>query len=325
MNEEIRIQSKILVHEADDAVMGEFKAFFAEHNLIGMNAIISGNLIEAIKSNIDLGAIILSEENDIDGKSGIEMAIEIHKLRQELPIFLRRKNGSQLDDLPVEARQAFAAAFPADDISELSRLIERYIFNTNYPNAMIRGIQEISNDAIRGIFSGVEVTCSAPYLVNDRLIYGQLFTLMPLDGDWARGYLMFQTEEESLLQLISSGKTALPTANTDFHSVNSALGELTNLVWGGFKARFFVDEMVRDKSHQIQVPIIVNHEHKYITFGSMEPQLCFQYTLTDNENRIKPVTIYQKFVFNLFWSPEAFKDQTEVVDDMMAAGELELF
>ena len=54
------------------------------------------------------------------------------------------------------------------------------------------------------------------------------------------------------------------------------------------------------------MPLIVNHKHKYISFGTDNPQLCFLYTLTD-ETSGRSVKLYQRFIFNLNWSPEDFR------------------
>ena len=74
----------------------------------------------------------------------------------------------------------------------------------------------------------------------------------------------------------------------------------------------------------MQVPLVVNHKHKYISFGTENPQLCFLYTLTDETNG-RAVKVYQRFIFNLSWSPEDFKEVTHDVDEFVDSGELELF
>lgn len=108
-----------------------------------------------------------------------------------------------------------------------------------------------------------------------------------------------------------------------FRAVNSLLGEITNLIWGGFKNRYIGDETTLARS-SIQVPLVVNHKHKYISFGSEDPQLCFLYTLTDDESG-KSVRLYQRFVFNLAWAPEDFKEIVQPTDELVESGELELF
>ena len=106
---------------------------------------------------------------------------------------------------------------------------------------------------------------------------------------------------------------------------HQTLGEVTNLVWGAFKARYIAEGDKRGQ-FQTQVPIIINHHQKYISFGSEDPQLCFRYTLTDNTDEDKPpIHVYQRFVFNLNWSPEDFKEVQTSCEELVESGELELF
>jgi hypothetical protein len=77
--------------------------------------------------------------------------------------------------------------------------------------------------------------------------------------------------------------------------------------------------------------------HRYISFGSEDAQLCFKYTLTDESAQCdkgnggdgdsKPLslTIYQRFIFNLNWSPDDFKENQAAVEALFDSGELELF
>jgi len=71
---------------------------------------------------------------------------------------------------------------------------------------------------------------------------------------------------------------------------------------------------------------VINHLHRYISFGSDNPQLCFRYTLTDKtQANARSLVINQKFVFNLNWNPDDFSDNTTSVEDLVNAGELDLF
>jgi hypothetical protein len=169
------------------------------------------------------------------------------------------------------------------------------------------------------------VNVGAPYLVRDRLIFGEIFTLMPLESSWCRGYMMLQTEEVMLMHLVKSGRTFInPEDAYDFRNLNSLLGEITNLVWGAIKNRYL--SSVREGEYLSQVPIIANNLHRYISFGSDNPQLCFKYTITDeNDDTVKPLVVQQKFIFNLSWSPEDFTENVASVDDLVSSGELEFF
>lgn len=324
MTEDIKILSKALVHDKDTAHTNFLKQFFAENNLIGLRAENHNSIHEVLKTNIDLGVVFLCEE-DSEGKSGLEIMEEIHDRRPELPVFLRRNHSDSLDDLPLKVQQACVGAYIGQDEAKLHQLLERHLFNTFYPSSFIRGIEELTLSAVESTFKDVNIECSVPYLVRDLLIFGEMFSIMILEGNWCRGYMMLQTEEGHMLDLIRSGKTNLMEHDADFRTVNDLMNECTNMVWGAFKARFFKTGEEEKIAHRVQVPVIVNHHRRYITFGSKDPQLCFRYTLHDPEGKLDSVDLYQKFVFNLTWSPDEFQEKPEELENLVSAGELELF
>ncbi len=62
----------------------------------------------------------------------------------------------------------------------------------------------------------------------------------------------------------------------------------------------------------------------FISFGTENPQLCFLYTLTDSATG-RSFKLYQRFVFNLSWSPEQFREITHDPGELIDSGELEMF
>src|SRR5258708_7748242 len=133
--------------------------------------------------------------------------------------------------------------------------------------------------------------------------------------------MMLQTEEDPLLALI--GREAPQRPGATFRSVNDQLSEITNLIWGSFKNRYIGDDKMA-AAGRVQIPLIVNHKHKYISFGTENPQLCFRFTLTDEATE-RTSTLYERFIFNLNWSPEDFKEIAPDTADLVDSGELELF
>jgi hypothetical protein len=162
---------------------------------------------------------------------------------------------------------------------------------------------------------------NTPSIVRDRIIFGEVFSLIALESTWCRGYMMMQAEEAPILELID--RHGMCDAPADFRDLNSLLGEITNLIWGSFRNRYIGDANALSHS-QVQVPLLVNHEHRYISFGTSNPQLCFMYRLTD-EHTGHSVKLHQRFVFNLSWSPEDFSEVTKDVGAVVDAGELDLF
>ena len=133
--------------------------------------------------------------------------------------------------------------------------------------------------------------------------------------------MMLQTEEDLFLDLLGRNVTGASAAG--FRSVNDLLCEITNLIWGSFKNRY-IGERATSAMGQAQVPLVINHKHKYISFGSGNPQLCFRFTLKDEISGRSSV-LYARFIFNLSWSPEDFMEVSRDATDLIDSGELEMF
>ena len=164
----------------------------------------------------------------------------------------------------------------------------------------------LTTGAMRSMFPHASVDNETPYVVHDRIIFGQVSTLIPLESTWCRGYMMLQTEESALRQGMLQGFGYEGVGgDLNFRELNHLLGETTNLIWGAFKNRYIPPEAFA--TQQTQVPIVINHEQKYISFGSQDPQLCIRYQLSDPRRPgLPPLIIVQRLIFNLLWSPEKF-------------------
>jgi len=330
-----QIVSKVLVHESNEKALEFLKDVCTEHNLVGLKVSTGNNSIgikdasneidDVLNSNVDLGAIFLSEEPDPNGFTGIDLCIKINLTRPELPIFLRRTESSEMDDLDPDVQRAITGVYTLDNKEQLNELINTYVCSMYYPVELAEGIKDISFDAFENVIKNTDIKCEQPYLVKDQIIYGELFSLIPLESDWCRGYMMLQTTENEVLELIRSGRTYINTSRPDSRDSNAVMNELTNMIWGGIKSRYFQNGEGPSDAHRTQVPIIVNHLQKHISFGSTEPQLCFKYTLHDPGRKYPNITIYQRLVFNLSWSPEKFAQSEQAVNDFVEGGELELF
>jgi hypothetical protein len=319
------IVSKVLVHEVCDDAGGHLKTFCQEQHLVGLKDN-SKSIMDIFHSHTDLGAAFLCEGEDAQGNSGLDIGAHIRTIRPELPLFLRRENL----DTPLDPKYdgVFAGCYTTGDMDILKTLVDNHLFSTYYPMPLIRGIQELSNEAFHTTIHNVKVVCDAPYMVKDQVIYGELFSLIPLESHWCRGFMMLQTTEAEMMQMIANGSTSLSNEEPSFRDVNHILNEITNMVWGGIKSRFFVNDGSAEPDeigNKIHVPILVNHGRKYISFGTTEPHLCFRYTIQSEDESSPPIEIYQKLVFNLNWQPELFKEYEQAVDDMVDSGELEFF
>lgn len=335
MSETTQIVSKVLVHECNDTALTALKHVCTEHKLVGLKVSTGNNTIgikdasneidDVLKSNVDLGAIFLAEEPDPNNFTGIDLCLKIHHTRPELPIFMRRKDKKDGSDLPADVQEAVTGYYTLDNLEALDDLIKTYVCSMYYPVELAQGIQEISFSAFDNIIKDSSIDCEQPYLVKDQIIYGELFSLIPLESEWCRGYMMLQTTENEILELIRSGRTHIQSSRPDSRDTNSVMNEITNMIWGGIKSRYFQSGEEPSQAHRTQVPIIVNHLQKHISFGSTEPQLCFKYNINNKGRKYPTVTIYQRLVFNLSWSPEKFAESDKAVDDFVDSGELEFF
>ena len=137
---------------------------------------------------------------------------------------------------------------------------------------------------------------------------------------------MLQTSDSDIIEVMRANKTSVAFNEPTFREVNELLNEITNLAWGGIKSRFFTEQQDKlSDNMKMQVPILINHAQKFISFGSGEPQLTFQYTIKSRLNEFKPITIFQKTIFNLLWSPEKIKLAEQTISEYVESGELELF
>lgn len=324
MEEEAQIVSKVLVCVKDLAASEGINAFCLKNNLVALK-VRHNSIMDVLHSNIDLGGIFFCEDS-VAKNQGIGFGLKIHNKRPELPIFLRSNNISKLADLPENAQRAFAGVFSLDDEANLKELIDTHLFCNYYPGPLVRKIMALSYGAFEFLFREIDITCDTPYLVSDKTTYGELLSLIPLESDWCRGYMMCQTDESALTNMLSNGKSPICDADQiiDFRDINAALGELTNVIWGGIKSNFFHKD-VNNSTFRIQVPIIINHGHKYVSFGSEKPQLCFRYTLTDANGEVDPVVLYQYFIFHLDWTPDLCPECQQAEDNFVETGELELF
>jgi hypothetical protein len=73
----------------------------------------------------------------------------------------------------------------------------------------------------------------------------------------------------------------------------------------------------------------VNHNRRLISFGSDDPQLSFKYRLRPKGSAAggPEAWLYQRFVFNLGWNPEAFRafQSNESPGVLVSTGDLEIF
>jgi len=307
------LSSRVLIYDHDTEQMDSLKSFFSSRSLIGLRVDSESRILEVLNTNIDLGAVFVS------GKVAEDIVARIHRLRSELPIFVRQSEAKPvLASVPV-------VPYETGDEDKLDQLVNTYIFNRYYPSELIRLVAEGTRDVVSELFSSLDVEFEKPYLIRDRIIYGELFSLIRMETDWCRGYMMLQMAEEQAGQLIQRGDVPgiKPVAGElNFRVVNGLLSELTNSVWGKLKGSFSPKGGMKEKSKfSSEIPSVINHSRNYISFGTDDPKLCFKYVL-NKKGSDPPMVIYQKFAFHLKWEPEAMKSGFDQVNDLVDEGGL---
>jgi len=314
------LAAKVLLLEHDPLHYPQLLEFCERLGIVAVPRA-AADAMEALAQHKDLAGVLLAEDLPCDGPDSLKLALALHRQRPELPIFLRRTSERPLTE--AEGR-AVTHPWPSDAPDTLLAHVNRSLFGLRYPTLLVQGIVDLTCSGMRSMFPNAQVEAEPPYVVHDRIIYGQVSTLIALESTWCRGYMMLQTEEGALRQGMAQGLGyAGVGGDLGFRELNNLLAETTNLVWGAFKNRYIPPEAFANQ--QTQVPIVINHEQKYISFGSQDPQLCVRYQLTDNRRpRQPPLTIVQRFIFNLLFAPEAFVEYA-APSNHTDTGELELF
>jgi hypothetical protein len=318
-----QLLSKVILIEHEENALSVLKEFFEHSQLLGYRAT-KNNILSVLNSSIDMGAIFLPAQDE-SGASNLDLASDIHQARPELPIFLRLAAGTSSNEISEEQKRACAGFYAQGDKVQLQELIDTYLFSRHYPSEFVAEMKSLTLSAFQATFRDITIEVDPPYIIKDKIIYGELFSLLPLESSWCRGYMMLQSEEKSVMDVIAGHKTSLSPIEPNFRHVNAVLGELSNMIWGAFKSRYGIDQSDALGRIRVEVPIIVNHMRKFVSFGSDDPQLCFKFTLTDPAGKLAPVVMYQKFIFSLDWSPEKFAESIKDTDEMVNNGELELF
>ena len=309
----------LLEHDAD-----QYQSLIEFADQLGL-IVLARTALDAVATlaqHKDLGGVLLAEDLHCEDGDALQLAMTIHRQRPELPIFLRRTS-----DRPLTEEEARAVTHPwaSGDLASLRASVERSLFSLRYPPALVSGVVELTTGAIQAMFPHARIEADTPYVVHDRIIFGQVSTLIPLESTWCRGYMMLQTEERALRQGLVQGYSHEGIGgDLSFRELNHLIGEVTNLIWGAFKNRYIPAQP--HAYQQTQVPIVINHEQKYISFGSQDPQLCVRYKLSDPRRPgLPPLVIVQRLIFNLLWSAEGFAQFSAEPPQVSAAGELEFF
>lgn len=318
MPNDTQIKSKVLTFDTDISVLPKLRTIFDENNLMGMRSVGDPTIVNVIlEKNIHMGALFVNNKG-----SWLDLSRQLKILRPELPLFLRVEEKKDEKTISREDALLFDGIFHISETEKITEYLKTHIFIRDYPVEMIRHIHDFSINAFKSMIPESPVHCPAPLVVRDNIIYGEITSLIPINTNWCRGYMMLQSNLKELHTLLK--RTKNPSFNgTMDEVVPPVISELTNLMWGGFKTVFLKEGFLEETGPDIQVPILVNHKQKNISFGGDIPQLCFEYLLKDPLGLNGQTRIVQKFIFNLNWNPDLVKEYD--FRTLVEQGSIELF
>jgi hypothetical protein len=316
--------SNVLVLDGNEEAFGVLKVFCQENHLVGFRAS-TESVNDVLKSNIYFGAILISEESISNNIDSLALSYQIHISRPDLPIFLRRYDSSNLEGIPEKYQDMFTGAYCLSYLELLKNLVHEQLFDSFYPADLVCGIQAVSEACVQNGFTDVEVQGGTPFLVRDKLM-DDFNSLIALESKWCRGYMMLQVSKGSVVGYIEANKTGVAVNKINDQDSNTVISDLTNEIWGAIRREFmgYGNELQGDAS-RTQVPIFINPDKRYISFGTSKPQLCYRYHVIDKNGVLEPLVITHKLIFNLDWSPENFELSEQAVDEFIETGDLEMF
>ncbi len=306
------LECKVLVYEPDTQTSS---ALVKALSCFGVDCILldAKNYSQHLQQQIDVAAIFLPAKACADALTN-KILNKVDIDRATLPVFFRHPK----DQVEESDYQQHHFHYQLED-NGLDQPLQDLLYKRVFPEHFVNQVTLLAEEAITHELVTVEIVNTQAALVTESILYGQVFSLIPIESGWYRGYLIIQTTEQDILDLIAQGKTQLEASQLDFRNVNTLVAESTNMVWGGLK-RMYASSGEEKVSFMMQIPLIINHKHKYISFGSTEPHLCLSIQVKEPETG-KILRIVQRFVFHLDWQPEHCVEHIPSDDD----GEIEFF
>ena len=302
------VQTKVVILETDIESKIQIKRFMGKLNIVPVTVESVTELRNLLESTMSLGAVFLNDHPDRLGEKPDAIARDLRRIRHEIPLFLRRNEGDTLRDTDL-AHSLFNGEYHSSNMDMLENLITRHIFSKNYPPVLVKLIGESSLDVLTNSFRGLDIQVSQPYTIRNDTVQGSVVSMIPLETNWCRGVMYLEARESDMVHLIAARKSLLVDhSKLTFQSVHDLFGELTNAIWGKFKASFLHDMGGQEARYRAQIPIVVNYGRSYLSLGKGVPQLCFDYHLRDVEGNLDGATysLWQKIIFYLDWTPKEF-------------------
>jgi len=295
------IDCRIMVYDNDNETHDLIRTIAPKGNLITPKREVVDIL--SLLGNTDLQetdicAIFLTEVEDSDGLTGFDIAKLIQKSRDNIPIFMRLRDGRSITDLNNEQRSLVTGCYTNSDPEMLKKKANTFVCGFYFPNALVNIFSDTGLEILESVFKGCEVTGSQPFMLFDHSITKSLTSLLPIQFSFGNGILAVLTKESDILSLIENKHTSLYENQTGNTHINQVVSELTNLYWG--KVRQICDQIFKSSGDRstVNIPMVINHNQKYINFGNHTPELCFRYMIIPDTAIPDPIIIEFKLIFN---------------------------
>lgn len=321
MSENIQLSRKILLVDNNAKSMLPIKAFFLKSDYDVVSIAQYDVLLHTMAQRRDIsGIVIIDEMRDIHN-----MLQEIGPMAFGTPIFILSDH--QLAELGNESLcNEKVCVFPIADYENMLSQLTDYLDSKTYSADLLLQLEEIGCEAIKSNLSQTNITTADVYLASDRRIYGNQLKIMNIRTAWCEGVVMLQADSANIETLISENCTSYDkqTHFIEKHA-EDLLREIMNQVWGGFKQRF-VSANAETAVNKLEVPISLNYNKGYVSFGIADPLLCYKFIVADltaNNDSFEPFPLFLKFSFHIFWDLSQYA--VELDSDDIQTGELEMF
>lgn len=303
------IGCNILVYDTNEDAVALIRSIAAEGNLVVPKKDVCdvSKLVSCEEfSNTDICAMFLTEELDEHGLSGFDIAMQIHKSRSNVPIFMRLLNNRSINDLDIEQQKRIAGCYSTSEPEKLKNYTDKFLYGFYFPNDLVDIFVKAGSSVLNTAFKGCEIREAKPYLVYDHLITTEYTSILPVQFTFGNGTLTLHLKEADAQSLIANDHTALDSSQTSNDCLNQLISELMNLYWGKVRYESESKYSLDEQRNPVSIPVVVNHKRNYINFGNHTPQLCFRYVLLRDASLLEPIIVEFKMMFNSVLRPADF-------------------
>ena len=314
---------QLLAFDPQTNTQSQWLDCFRRQKISGLIVRNDASFWEILSSNLRIGAIFL-------GGPLPELKIflpKLHLQKREIPIFVHADQSELIDEFNDEYPNALVIRYDSIVEEQLTSLIQQHIFTRYYPDTLLQNVASDFCDIMTEQFSEVFPSCDRVLASADRRMYGQRLEYMPIKSNWCAGAMLLETNTSDIANLVQLGRSHFnqPIAQPSL-CAEDVLREISNLLAGAFKNKYVPNDFSPNKTYP-EIPMTINHQEGYVSFGTTSPMLCFDFTIHDRRNGahdFSPFQIALRLSFHSHWDPGEVPEEPfvqQAIDD----GVLEFF